>query len=78
LAEVEMIERARAKRAWENTLPGINDASRRDERIKMMEEQEMREWQVRERDIEQLQQQRLQLLEQLLAQRHVNHKEAVK
>lgn len=36
-----MIERARAKRAWEKTLPDVNDKSRMKERIAMMEEQEV-------------------------------------
>ena len=35
-----MIERARAKRAWEKTLPDVTDKSRMKERIAMMEEQE--------------------------------------
>ena len=32
LAEVEMIERARAKRAWEATLPSLTDASQVEKR----------------------------------------------
>ena len=41
LAEVEMIERARAKRAWEATLPPVDDVEHMDERLRMMEEREM-------------------------------------
>lgn len=52
LAEVEMIERARAKRAWEATLPPLNDPSQHDRRRKMMEEQERKEWAFREEEIE--------------------------
>jgi hypothetical protein len=53
LAEVEMIERARAKRAWEATLPPINDASQWEKRFKMMTEMERNEWLFREQEIEQ-------------------------
>ena len=53
LAEVEMIERARAKRAWEATLPPINDPSQWEKRLKMMTDMERKEWLFREREIEQ-------------------------
>ncbi len=53
LAEVEMIERARAKRAWEATLPPINDPSQWVNRLKMMTEMERKEWLFREQEIEQ-------------------------
>jgi hypothetical protein len=52
LAEVEMIERARAKRAWEATLPPIDDPSQWDKRLKMMTEMERKEWLFREHEIE--------------------------
>ena len=52
LAEVEMIERARAKRAWEATLPSLNDMSQLEKRQKMMDEMERKEWALREREIE--------------------------
>lgn len=52
LAEVEMIERARAKRAWEATLPPINDPSQWAKRLKMMTEMERDEWLHREKEIE--------------------------
>lgn len=54
LAEVEMIERARAKRAWEASLPPINDPSQWEKRLKMMTEMERKEWMFREKEIEQL------------------------
>lgn len=69
LAEVEMIERARAKRAWEATLPPIDDLEQLDRRAKMMEEREMEEWRLREQEIERLQQQRLAIVQQQLQQR---------
>jgi len=52
LAEVEMIERARAKRAWEAGLPDLHDTQRMDKRRKMMEQQELMEWATREQEIE--------------------------
>jgi hypothetical protein len=52
LAEVEMIERARAKRAWEATLPPINDPTQWDKRLKMMTEMERKEWMHRENEID--------------------------
>jgi len=47
-----MIERARAKRAWEAGLPDLHDAQRMDKRRKMMEQQELAEWATREKEIE--------------------------
>ncbi len=52
LAEVEMIERARAKRAWEATLPPLSDLGQLQKRKRMMEEQERKEWAFRESEIE--------------------------
>ncbi|XP_051564471.1 cilia- and flagella-associated protein 91 [Myxocyprinus asiaticus] len=69
LAEVEMIERARMKRAWEATLPPLDDLTQLDKRRRMMEEMERKEWAFREEDIEKLQEARLTLLMQLLRQR---------
>ena len=47
-----MIERARAKRAWEATLPPLNDMSQLEKRRKMMDDMERREWALRESEIE--------------------------
>ena len=52
LAEVEMIERARAKRAWEAQLPPIHDVRQLDKRQRMMDEMERAEWRLREIEIE--------------------------
>jgi len=52
LAEIEMIERARAKRLWEVGLPALHDSQQVDKRRKMMEQQELSEWATREREIE--------------------------
>ena len=73
LAEVEMIERARAKRAWEATLPPLSDISQHDKRKRMMEDMELVEWELREKEIEKLQDARLQMLKKLLRQREENH-----
>ncbi|WAR04924.1 CFA91-like protein [Mya arenaria] len=63
-AEVEMIERARAKRAWEATLPPLNDVSQLEKRKRMMDEMERKEWALREQEIEKLQETRLEVLKQ--------------
>lgn len=47
-----MIERARAKRAWEATLPDLHDVEQMDKRRNMMEQQELSEWALREQEIE--------------------------
>lgn len=75
LAEVEMIERARAKRAWEATLPPLSDVSQLDKRRRMMDEMERKEWALREQEIEKLQEARLEVLKQLLKKREENHQE---
>ncbi|EDV25762.1 uncharacterized protein TRIADDRAFT_55191 [Trichoplax adhaerens] len=75
LAEVEMIERARAKRAWEANLPPLHDMSQADKRRRMMDEQERQEWAMREKEIERLQEARLQVLQQILKQRETDHSE---
>ncbi|AWP02171.1 putative protein MAATS1 [Scophthalmus maximus] len=69
LAEVEMIERARAKRSWEASLPPLDDPSQRHKRWRMMEEMEAEEWAYRDGQIQKLQDARLALLTDLLRQR---------
>ncbi|KAK3543485.1 hypothetical protein QTP70_023212 [Hemibagrus guttatus] len=69
LDEVEMIERARMKRAWEATLPPLNDLSQLDKRKRMMDEMERKEWAFREQEIEKLQETRLALLMRFLRER---------
>ncbi|KAL4656997.1 protein MAATS1 [Arapaima gigas] len=76
LAEVEMIERARMKRAWEATLPPLNDVSQLDKRRRMMEEMERKEWAFRDKEIQKLQELRLALLLRLLQQRGQRQQEA--
>ena len=68
-AEVEMIERARQKREFENTLPPTTDEASFELRRAMMEEQELREWNEREKEIDRLQEERLQLLQRAIFER---------
>jgi len=75
LAEVEMIERARAKRAWEKTLPPLNDISQLQRRKRMMEAMETKEWSFREKEIEELQAIRLEVLQRLLYEREAKQQE---
>ncbi|XP_042190220.1 cilia- and flagella-associated protein 91 [Callorhinchus milii] len=75
LAEVEMIERARAKRAWESTLPPLSEVCLHDKRKKMMEDMERNEWAFREKEIEKLQEARMDVLKKLLKQREAKQQE---
>ncbi|NWX21118.1 CFA91 protein, partial [Aegotheles bennettii] len=75
LTEVEMIERAREKRAWEATLPAMDSASQIAKRRKMMEDMERKEWAFREQEIEKLQEVRLEVLKKLLRRREENQNE---
>ncbi|KAM6288722.1 cilia- and flagella-associated protein 91 [Spheniscus humboldti] len=75
LAEVEMIERAREKRAWEATLPAMDNALQIVKRRKMMNDMERKEWAFREQEIEKLQEVRLEVLKKLLWRREKNQKE---
>ncbi|XP_018533773.2 LOW QUALITY PROTEIN: cilia- and flagella-associated protein 91 [Lates calcarifer] len=75
LAEVEMIERASAKRAWEASLPPLDDLSQLDKRRRMMEEMEAKEWAFREGEIQKLQETRLAVLKDLLRKRDEAQKE---
>ena len=62
MAEMEMIEQMREKRAFENALPPTSDEACFILRRRLMEEQEFREWNKREEDIKRLQNERLNLL----------------
>ena len=65
-AEVEMIERARQKRLFESTLPPTTDEASFELRRAMLEEQELREWGEREKEIDRLQTERLNLLQKAI------------
>ena len=59
-----MIERARQRREFEASLPPIKDEESLELRRKMVEEQEMREWEYREEQIRKQQTYRLKMIEQ--------------
>lgn len=59
----------REKRAFENALPPTSDEACFTLRRKLMEEQEVREWNKREEDIRRLQNERLNLLQSALVER---------
>ena len=65
MAEMELIEQMREKRAFDNALPPTSDEACFILRRKLMEEQEFREWNKREEDIKRLQNERLNLLQVL-------------
>ena len=69
MAEMELIEQMREKRAFENALPPTSDEACFTLRRKLMEEQEVREWTKREDDIKRLQNERLNLLQSALVER---------
>lgn len=75
LAEVEMIERAREKRAWEATLPLLSDTTQYEKRRRMMDARERKEWAFREKEIEKIQEVRLGILQELLKKRSNNQNE---
>jgi len=78
LAEVEMIERARSKRAFEEALPAIDpeDPSSFEVRRKMLSEQELKEWVAREKEIESIEAARLNIIQQALEQRDADKERA--
>lgn len=69
MAEMELIEQMREKRAFEHALPPTSDEACFTLRRKLMEEQEFREWGKREDDIKRLQNERLNLLQSALVER---------
>ncbi|XP_077437078.1 cilia- and flagella-associated protein 91 [Vanacampus margaritifer] len=70
IEEVEMIERARARKAWQARLPALKDLSLLRKRRRMMEEIEAKEWAFREGKIQKLQDARLTLLAEMLRQKY--------
>uniref|UniRef100_A0A3Q2FVX9 Cilia- and flagella-associated protein 91 n=1 Tax=Cyprinodon variegatus TaxID=28743 RepID=A0A3Q2FVX9_CYPVA len=76
LAEVEMIERMRAKQVWEASLPPMHDLSQLDKRRRMMVEMEAKEWAFREEEIQKLHDARLAVLMDLRLQGNEAENEA--
>lgn len=64
LQEVRRLEKLRAKRAFEASLPAIDDVARLPERQAMIEAWEVQEWMEREEEIKGVQEERLSLLAQ--------------
>ncbi len=62
MAEMELIDQMREKRAFDNALPPTSDEACFTLRRRLMEDQEVREWNKREDDIKRLQNERLNLL----------------
>ena len=67
--EVEMIERAREKAAFERSLPPTTDEASFHLRRKMMEQMELQEWSAREAEIDALQAERLEILRKAITER---------
>ncbi|KAB0791972.1 hypothetical protein PPYR_13933 [Photinus pyralis] len=68
--EVRLIERARMKRAWENSLPPATDDASIEKMRAMTEAIERDEWAFREQEIQDIQDLRLQLLVRMLNELH--------
>lgn len=73
MAELEMIERARTKRVWEQSLPIVTDQASFERRLKMMEDMELQEWNDREVEIKKLQEARIEVLELVIRERERNN-----
>jgi len=69
LAEVEAIEKARVKRAFEASLPPLDDFDNLPLRHKLIEAWETAEWSERERELRGLQDERLAVLERAIKRR---------
>ncbi|XP_075896104.1 cilia- and flagella-associated protein 91 isoform X2 [Nelusetta ayraudi] len=65
LAEVEIIQHARAQRALEATLPPLNDLSQVDRRRQIIEEMCLNEWAFREKQVQKMKDVRLAVLKDL-------------
>ncbi|KAJ3288033.1 Cilia- and flagella-associated protein 91 [Rhizoclosmatium sp. JEL0117] len=75
MVELEMIERARIKRAWEAMLPQVVDKETFERRLRMMEEMELKEWQEREDEIKRLQEARLEILTKVISKREKDNEQ---
>lgn len=75
MAEMELIDQMREKRAFDNALPPTSDEACFTLRRRLMEDQEVREWTKREDDIKRLQNERLNLLQSALVEREKESEE---
>lgn len=71
MADVIHINKLRAKRAFEATLPPLSDVAMLPMRQKMMEDWEEKEWKEREDEIESKQVERLELLQEAIVAREM-------
>ena len=69
IKEVEVVERARKRRVWEMTLPPLKTADEIPTRVAALEAFEWEEWIAREKDINECQQVRLQIVADLIEKR---------
>ncbi|CAD7927328.1 unnamed protein product [Amoebophrya sp. A25] len=74
LFEVKIIERTRQKRIFEQMLPPTTDEFSLAVRAQLLEQQEFKEWAERERQIVSLQERRLAMVKELIAEREMNRK----
>ena len=67
--DIELIAKAREKRAFNDALPPLSDEASFNLRNKFTKEQETREWRTKEKEIEEINEKRLLKLQQLLESR---------
>ena len=70
--DIELIAKAREKRAFNDALPPLSDEANFNLRNKLTNEQETREWRQKEKEIEEINEKRLLTLQQLLENREKN------
>ena len=73
LKEVTMIERAREKRALNAALPPITDEASLDLRKRLMEQQELREFMIREEEFDAMREKRLEVLRKAIDERDASN-----
>lgn len=73
--EIQMIQRAREKREFEENLPPITDEASFEERKRLLEERELKEWAVREEEMRKEQEDRLNVLIETLKERERKNEE---
>ena len=67
--DIELIAKAREKRAFNDALPPLSDEANFNLRNKLTNEQETREWRQKEKEIEEINEKRLLTLQQFLENR---------
>jgi len=73
--ELDLIAKAREKRAFNDGLPPLSDEACFNLRNNLTQEQEFREWTQKENELKEINQQRLISLEQLLSLREMKTEE---